>query len=194
MLQVKENTERRHVRPQFHCRRGDLLTPPLLPEPGIGNGSPMTIGKAEMQPPARRMIQLVRRQIVAHPVSSVVGEPELMRLRMPIEPNRIADAPREDLQLGPVRQIGRDRRVARVFALTDITWRADRDIQPAVGTEANELPAMMAIPGKAVVHYHGRRRVLQVSLDIVVPQDPVYLGYVERAVVKCDAIRHIQAT
>ena len=51
-----------------------------------------------MEPLPRRAVQLVRRQVVPHPVAAVVGEPELPGVRVPVEPDRVPHPRREDLQ------------------------------------------------------------------------------------------------
>jgi len=51
----------------------------------------------------------------------------------------------------------------------DVARRADRHVEPAVGTEGDELPAVMAIARIPVGDDDGRRRPVEARLDIVEP-------------------------
>ena len=72
----------------------------------------MTIGIAEMQPRLRRMIQFVRRNVISLPISTVVGKPKLLGLRMPIKPDGIANAAGKYLEIAAVGFHAHDRGIA----------------------------------------------------------------------------------
>ena len=72
----------------------------------------MTVGVAEMQPRLRRMIQFIRRHVVSLPIPSVVGEPKLLGLWMPIKTDRIANAAGKHFDTAAVGFHAFDERVA----------------------------------------------------------------------------------
>src|SRR5262249_26557487 len=74
-----------------------------------------------------------------------------------------------------------DRRVALVFTFADVARRPDGYVEHAVRPEADELPAMSPVMGKAVVHDDRLWRVVQMVFNIVKAQDAVRRGHVERA-------------
>src|SRR6266550_7630523 len=86
---VKSHAQRGDVRTELLRRRGKFSAGTFLAELGIGNIAAMTVGIAEMQPRLRRMIQFIRRHVVSLPIPSVIGEPKLLGLWMPIKANRI---------------------------------------------------------------------------------------------------------
>lgn len=51
------------------------------PELGVGNGAGVAVGEAKVQPGLGRPVELVGRDVVPHPVCSVVGEPETSYFR-----------------------------------------------------------------------------------------------------------------
>jgi hypothetical protein len=87
----------------------------------------------------------IGRHVVAEQIAAVVGEPEILRLRMPVEADRIAYTAREHfgrrIRLAHVH--AQNRRVHRLFFLAHIARCADRNVELSVGTEANEFPAVM---------------------------------------------------
>ena len=62
----------------------------LRPELRIRDVTLMAVRKAEMHALLPRDVELIARDIVAHLVAPVVGEPELARLRMPVEADAVA--------------------------------------------------------------------------------------------------------
>ena len=146
-----------------------------------------------MQAGLRRRVQLIARHVVTHHVAAVVGEPELARLRVPVEPDGIPDAAREDLEPRAVRLHPHDRGVTRIVPLADVARSADGDIQQPVGSECDELLAVMGVLRERVVHDGRLRRRLELRLDLVEADDPVDLGDEERALAKRDAIRLVQS-
>src|SRR4051812_14895050 len=101
------------MRAQPGRRRRRRRARPLPAELGIRNISPVTIRETEVEPGLRRAVELVVRQIVSQVVAAVVGEPQLVGARMPIEPDAVADAVGVDLPLLAVwreaREGGEDR-------------------------------------------------------------------------------------
>src|SRR5437016_6084346 len=86
---------REHGAPvELHPQRGDVRTKPLLrgdelrarpalAEAVVGEVASVTVRIPEVEPGSRRAVQLVGRLVVPHPVTAVVGEPELLRVRAP---------------------------------------------------------------------------------------------------------------
>src|SRR5581483_6990380 len=90
---------------QVRRRRDGLRAVLPAAEFRVGDAGAVAGRIAEIEARDGRAVQLVGRGIVAHLVASVVGEPEDVRLRVPVEADGIADAVRVDLPLLPV---GRD--------------------------------------------------------------------------------------
>ncbi len=131
-----------------------------------------------MQPGARRVVEFVRRHIIAQLVAAIVGEPKFTCHRMPVKPDAVAHAVGEHNRLRAIGPHAENRPIARVAALTHITRRADRHIEPAVRTKANELPAVMAVARQAVGHHHGLGRVIEPGFDLIIAQNAIDFGHV----------------
>src|SRR5262249_15657876 len=84
-VRVKAHAQRRDVGPELYRRALKFRARALAAECGIGYVARVTVRIAEMQTRTRRVIQLVVRDIVTHQVASVIGEPQLLGLRMPVE-------------------------------------------------------------------------------------------------------------
>src|SRR5438093_5507566 len=110
----------------------------------------------------------------------------------PVEADAVAHAAREDLDRTAVRLHARDRLVQRPRRYADVARRAHRHVEPAVGTERDELPAVVAVTGVAVGDHDGRGRAVEPRLDLVEPQDPGDLRDVERAVADGDAVGAVE--
>src|SRR5204862_888711 len=98
VARVEREAERRHVSAELlhgwlGRRAGALRT-----EFRILHIALMTEWKAEVQAALPGDIELVVRHVVAHHVATVIGEPQLARLRVPIEADGIADAFGEHLE------------------------------------------------------------------------------------------------
>src|SRR5688500_3439690 len=132
-------------------RRGsELAAVPLGPEFGIGYVTSMTVWIAEMHVFFRRAVDLVGRSIVPHPVAPVVGEPQFLRFRMPVEPYGIAHAARENLLARPIRlDAGNQGEFVRV-RLTNIAWSSNRRVEEAIGAEGKELASMVFLGGVGI--------------------------------------------
>src|SRR5687767_14702287 len=97
----------------------------------------------------RSAIQLVARRVVTEIVASVVCKPQLARRWMPVEPDGVAHAAREDFLTRSVRLHAQDGGVW-IAPVAHVARRADRHIQQAIWTEADELPAVVAVARKFV--------------------------------------------
>src|SRR4029434_6535859 len=61
------------------------------------------------------------------------------------------------------------------------------DVELAVGSEGDELPAVVPVLGETVGHHHGLGRIVEVAFHVVEAQDAVDGRDVEGASVKGDA-------
>src|SRR5919197_3594744 len=158
----------------------------------IGHVAAVAVWKAEVHAGARRAVELVRRHVVAHVVGAVVGEPELLGARVPVEADAVADAARVGFALA-VRAVAHD---GAVFALrlAHVARRADADIEKTVGPEANRLVAVMRMARQIGGDQLRLGRILQAALDRLVARDAAHLGDVERALAERDAVRRVQAS
>jgi hypothetical protein len=82
--------------------------------------------------------------------------------------------------------------VQRGGGRTDVARRADGDVQLAVGTEGDELPAVVAVGRKVVAGHFGLRRAGQIAGDVGEFQDAIHHGDVERPVPEGHAARLAQ--
>jgi len=76
----------------------------------------------------------------------------------------------------------------RVRRHADVAGRADVEIEPIVGADGEELPAMRLVLGQIAIDDLRLRRVVEMILDVVDLGDLRQLGDIERAVVERDAV------
>ncbi len=132
-------------------------------------------------------IDLAGRNVVAHEVAPVFREPELA-VRVPIEADGVANATRDDAESFRLQVEARDRSVG-IGPLADVAGRADRNVEPSVGTEADELPTVVAVRGVLVGQdARTKLRPLELSFDILEDADAADLGDVEIPVLHRDAV------
>src|SRR5689334_20762084 len=131
------------MRAELLCRWRELAARMPFAESWIEHIAAVAVRKSEVEPRARRVVELIGRHIVAHVVRAVVGEPELLGARVPVEADAVADPARENLALA-ARGVAADGSVF-VFGLAHVARRADADVEQAIGTEANRLVAVMRV-------------------------------------------------
>src|SRR5262249_27210078 len=73
----------------------------------------------------------------------------------------------------------------------NVARRADRNVKHSVRTESNELPAVMTVSGKFIIHHNRLWPILQLRFNIVVPGDPENFRDVKRSVPESNAGRHL---
>ena len=156
---VETHAESRYVRAEFLDRRDKFVATALTAECGIGDVGAVAVGIAEVLSIGGYSVQFVRWHIVAHPVSSVVREPQFARFRVPIEADGVANASRYDAE-GAIGIQSSNRRV-RIAAIADVARRADGYVQQVVGAKADEFPAVRTICGESVVDDFRLRRVVE---------------------------------
>src|SRR6266568_8239820 len=178
---------------KLHFRRDELLVAPPFAVFGVGQIPPVPVGKAEVQPGRGGAIEFVRRLIVPHPVTAVVGEPELPGPGMPVEPDRVAHPAGKYLQVAPIREHAHDRGKARILLLADVAWSSHRNVEPAVRPEADELPAVMTLVRKRVVDRYRLGRVIEPLFDVVKADHAADLGDVEGAIAESHPVGRFQA-
>ena len=191
---VEAHAVRRDVRAELDGRRVELAARAALAVLGVGQVALVAERVAEVHALLRRAVQRVVGQVVADPVAGVVGEPEVLGARVPVEADRVAHAARVDLHHAGLGIDAVDRRL-RVGRHDDVARRADVEVELAVGAGREELPEVAGLlRGIEVVDHHLRLgRVGEPVLDALVGRDAVALGHVERAVVEGDAVRRVQA-
>src|SRR5436190_7416307 len=111
----------------------------------VGDYARVTIWKAEIQSRLRGMVQRVGRRVVPQQFASVAREPQFPGAWIPVEADRVAQAPGIDLQARSIRIHARDGRVTVGIGFADIARRADGNVELAVGTEGDEFPAVIRI-------------------------------------------------
>ena len=136
------------------------------------------------------MIQLARRHVLTEKVAAIVGEPEILGHGMPGKAHGVANAACEYLVARTIRIHAGDHGVFGLIA--DIARRADGNVQLAVGTEGDVLPAVVRILRQIVTNDFRLRDLVERGLDGVVPQDAAHLGDVQRAIAERDTVRPVQ--
>ena len=121
---VETHSQSRYVRTEILDGRDKLVATALIAELGIGDVGAMAVGIAEVLSIGGYSVQFVRGHIVAHPVSSIVREPQLARFWVPIEADGVANASRYDTE-GTIGVQSSYRRV-RIAASADVARRADQ--------------------------------------------------------------------
>src|SRR5262245_38530998 len=153
----------------------------------------MALRKSEIHSRLRSIVQLIRRYIVAHLVAAIVGKPQLLCLRMPIETYRVSNTSRESLEASAIGLHAVNGGVG-IRDLTEVAGRANRHIQPSIGSEGDEFPSMMALRRQRAVHDSRLGNALEIRFDIVVTRDAVDFRDIQRAVAKCHSVGHIETT
>lgn len=137
-------------------------------------------------------VELVVGHVLAQHVAPVVGEPQLVRARLPVEADGIADAVGDIFQAAAVGVHAGELGVGLAL-VAQVAGRADRHVELAVRAERDELAAVPCRGGQAVVHRLRLRRIVQVMLDVMQHQDAADRRDVQVAVPEGDADRHLQA-
>ena len=176
---------------QFLRRSNEIATISVLAVARVRNVTCMAVWIAEMKPGGRRVIEFVRWQVVAEHVAPVVCEPKLMGLRMPRKAHRIANTRCKRFAVGTIRV--HTHNLTKSIFVADITWRANADVELAVGAKRYVTPAVMTFRRQIDIEYLAVRNIRQIFLDSGVTDDPAFLGNIQIALVKRDSVRCIQA-
>jgi hypothetical protein len=124
---VESHPKRGDVRPEVHGWLNEAVRRVALPVLGIGNIVSVEVRETEIEPGCGRTVEFVGRLVVAQPVSSVVGEPEISRGRIPIEPDAVPDSARVHFEICSVGVHPGDRAV-NSLGDADVARRTDRYI------------------------------------------------------------------
>ncbi len=81
----KRHPQRRDMRAQAGHRRDELAAAPALAELRVEEVALMAEGKAKMLPGLHDAVEFAAGLIIAQPVATVVGEPQLTRTRLKIK-------------------------------------------------------------------------------------------------------------
>ncbi len=188
---IEPQAERSDVRPESPGRRREFLAAALRAEFRIRDIATMAIGKAEVHTLAGRMVEFAGRDIVAHHVPAIIGEPQFAGLRVPGQPYRIAHARRKDLAPAAIDVDSNDLREAGL--VTYITGCTDRDVQHTVRTETDVPPAVVRVGGQIDIEDFALWHRVEMILGVAVTEDTVDFGHVQVAIVKRDTVRRIHA-
>ena len=122
--------------------------------------------------PASNAVELVLRSVIAGPVAAVVGEPQFLGHRMPVEADRVAHAARDDLHAGAVRIVAADLAVDAGIDLADVAVGADLHVHLPVRAERDVFPVVMDGVGQVVGlgQFDRLARIVELVLDVVVAQ------------------------
>src|SRR6476469_7873214 len=106
------------------------------------------------------MIQFVRWKVISLAISTIVGKPKLLGLRMPSTPNGIPNTTGKYLEIAAVGLHAHDGGIAIRVRFANIAGRADWHVEISVRPERNEFPTVLAIVREAVVDDDGLWRAL----------------------------------
>ena len=190
---IEAHSQRGDMGAEIQRRWHEFAARALAAELGIGKRTAVTVGIAEMQAGPRRVVQFVGRQIVAQQVAPVVGEPQFAGSGLPVEADAVAHAACDYLEIGAIRPHAGDDREAFRVRLADIARSPDRHVEPAIRTEGDEFPAMVALPREIVPDCERRRGIVEVPTDAVEAQDAVDRRNMEISIAESDADGHRQA-
>ncbi len=179
------------MRAKVHCRPRELLAVSLLPVFWIRDFSCVAVGETKVKSSLRCVVEGVGRKIIPHPVSTVVREPELLGLGVPVKSYCIPNTLGKDLQLGAVRAHSHHGCVSLISLFTNIARGPHRHIEHVIGAKSNVLPPVVFIGRERMVHRHRVCHTFQVCLDVVVPQDAVHFGHIEGTIPECHTVGHV---
>ncbi len=140
----------------------------------------------------RDHVELVARDVVAHPVAGILGEPVAAGARIDVAADAVAHAERHDLRR-PGLQVDAPHLRHAARRVADVEGRTERHVDPAVLVEGQVLPAMRHVGRHVVVDDDRLRRLVEIGLDVVVAIDLVDRNDVERAISKREAGGHVEA-
>src|SRR3954471_22229097 len=100
---VEPHADRGAMRIELPRGRLKFAARVFAPKLWIGDLARVTVRESERETFLWRVIQLVRRNVVAEQVASIVGEPQLAGCRMPVESNAVAHTAGEDLAARAIR-------------------------------------------------------------------------------------------
>ena len=189
---VEPHAERRGVRAHQRDRRYVVLAVVAPAELDVGDIALMAIRLAEIQAELGDAVELVVGQVLRQPVAAVVGEVELVRLRIPVEADRVADAEGDLFGAGAV-EIHAAQLAMILIMQHVVAGLTDFEIELVVRADGQELPAMRLVLGQVLVDDDRLRRLVDLVFDIVDLGDLRQLGDVERAVLVGHAVRAIEA-
>ena len=93
---VKAHAERGDVGTKIDNRRREFTARALAAVLRIGDRPAMAIRVAKIHSRLRRMVELIRRLIIPEQIPTIVREPQVMALGIPIEAHRVPDTARHD--------------------------------------------------------------------------------------------------
>ena len=152
---VKTHAQRRHVRTKGRRRRGELGTGMPGAEFRVANRSTVTERKAKVQSLDRCSVKFIGWLIVSQPVPAVIRKPEFSGSRLPVESHTVAHAIGEYFKSAAVPIHTRNRCIYRVVLKAYVARRAYRNVKPAVRTEPDEFPPVLAVSGEGIVDHFG---------------------------------------
>src|SRR3954464_9128706 len=86
------------MRPDLRSRGRRLAARPPFAEFRVDDLAPVAVREPEVEARAAGVVELVLGLLLAQPVALVLGEPEILRARIPVEADDLADTPRERLE------------------------------------------------------------------------------------------------
>src|SRR5215813_9076188 len=162
---VKAHAERGRVRAEQRNRRLEVAAAAPPAKLVVGHIALVAIGIAEMLPGLGDAVELVVGQILRQPIAAVVGEIKLLRYRVEIKPDRVANSTHVGFRSAAVEIHAPDLSVG-LGRKADVTGRSDVDVEPVVGSRRDEFPPMRLVVGELTVDNDGLRRIIEVAFDV----------------------------
>jgi hypothetical protein len=125
-------------------------------------------------------------------IAAVVGEPQLAGPGVPVEPDGVAHAPGEDLDVPAIGPHPEDRPEPRIARQADIAGRPRPHIEEPVGSEGDEPEPVPPLTRQGVGQEHGWTGGRETVFDRIEAPEIAEVGDVERAALEGDAVRGIE--
>ena len=162
-----------------------------LAEVGVGNAVAVGVGPA-VETALDHPVELAGREVVAEQVAPVVGGVQFRGARTPVEADRVAQAGGVGLHVGAVGAQAEQAGATLVLFLADVAARSDRNVEPAVGAEAQRARPVVAAsgqPGQDALEPALRAAGAGIEAD---PTDGVHLRNVQPAGLQIHALRAVE--
>src|SRR5258707_11040420 len=149
---VELHAERRHMRAEIEDGRGELRALVTHREFRIRQIALVAIGIAEMLADLRDHVELVTRDVVAHPVAGVFREPVFSAARIDVAADAVANPERVDFGVAGFRIDAADLR-HRGRRNADVEGRSEWQVHHAVLVDRDVFPAMRGVGRHVVIHH-----------------------------------------
>ncbi len=141
---IELHAERRRMRAHQLDRRSELLALAAPAELLVGDVALVAERRAEVLADLGHAVELVVGQVLRHPVAAVVGEVHLLRHRVPIEADRVADPLGDRLHARAV-EVDAAHGAVALGRHAVVAGLSDLEVELVVGSDRQVLPAVRLV-------------------------------------------------